>query len=237
MSDDSRGEGSTIAELMALVPAIGATRLILGLVGAPGSGKSTAAHALADALRTRDGDVWAVLGMDGFHLSNAVLIESGLRDRKGAYDTFDVAGFVTALRRVRDEPLAHIYLPVFHREIEESIAAEAAIAPNIRGVVVEGNYLLTQGGGWESVRPLLDWCWFVDVDAPIRRQRLVERATATYGSVEAGEAWVRQVDEPNGELIDTTRPRADRVIRVARITPTSTEGVRFGFVQDCSPFR
>ncbi len=210
----------TPTELAALVPALGDQRLLIGFVGPPGSGKSTVAHSLAEALSQRDGDVWAVLGMDGFHLSNAVLVDSARRDRKGAYDTFDVAGFVNALHRVRAEHDAPIYLPVFHREIEESIAAEATIAPHVRGVIVEGNYLLMETGGWEAVRPLLDTCWFVEADATVRRQRLVERATATYGSVQDGEAWVTQVDEPNGRLIDGTSHRADRVIRVARITPT-----------------
>ncbi len=204
--------------LAVLVPPLGEQRALIGIVGPPGSGKSTVAQPLATALRARDGDVWAVLGMDGFHLSNRVLIEHGKRERKGGFDTFDVAGFVAVLGRVRSESTSAVYLPVFHREIEESIAAEAMIGPDVRGVIVEGNYLLLEQGGWEAVRPMLDSCWFVESDPVVRRARLVERAATTYGSVDAGEAWVARVDEPNGRLIESTRHRADRVIRVAPVT-------------------
>jgi pantothenate kinase len=208
----------SISELCSLVPSAPAApqpgRFLLGLAGTPGSGKSTTATALCDALVDRDGPVWVALGMDGFHLSNKVLIDDGKRDRKGAYDTFDVAGFVALLGRIRTQTESSVYVPVFHREIEESISAETTITPQARGVIVEGNYLLLPDGGWANVRPLLDAAWFVDVDPDARRRRLIERATKTYGSIEAGTAWVDNVDEPNAVLIDTTRSNAERVITV-----------------------
>ncbi|WP_018602621.1 hypothetical protein [Mycobacterium sp. 155] len=41
-----------------------------------------------------------LVGMDAFHLSNKELLRLQRRDRKGAPDTFDVAGYVSLLRRV-----------------------------------------------------------------------------------------------------------------------------------------
>ena len=41
--------------------------------------------------------------MDGFHLSDAALDRLGLRDRKGAIETFDAAGYLALLRRLRAE--------------------------------------------------------------------------------------------------------------------------------------
>lgn len=208
-------EPLALADLIAEIPPPGTQRFLLGIAGPPGAGKSTVTKAVVEALNARDGNTWAALGMDGFHLSNHELLYLGRRDRKGAFDTFDVNGFVAAIRRVRDETQSSVYLPVFHREIEESIAAEATIGPEVRGLIIEGNYLLLEQGGWQAVRPLLDACWFVDADPLVVRSRLVQRASATYGSAEAGEDWVLRVDEPNGRLIDTTRVRADRQIRVA----------------------
>src|SRR5947207_15332686 len=91
-------------------------RRLLGLAGAPGSGKSTLAAALAAALAERA----IVVPMDGFHLANAELARLGRAGRKGAPDTFDAAGYVALLRRLRSQP-AHepVYAPAFRREIEE----------------------------------------------------------------------------------------------------------------------
>jgi len=75
-------------------------RLIVGLVGAPGSGKSTIAEQLKTDLKAA-GVFAGLVAMDGFHLSNAVLDELGRRNRKGAPDTFDVEGYLATLDRVR----------------------------------------------------------------------------------------------------------------------------------------
>src|SRR5262245_25764722 len=81
-------------------------RVIIGIAGAPGAGKSTLAEALAavfaDELAPRYGpDAAVVVPMDGFHLSNVELKRLGLSDRKGALPTFDGAGFVHLLERIR----------------------------------------------------------------------------------------------------------------------------------------
>src|SRR3712207_5395324 len=78
--------------------AAGRPRSILGIAGPPGSGKSTLAGMIAAQL----GDVAAVVPMDGFHLAQAELVRLGRRDRMGAPDTFDAAGYVALLRRLRD---------------------------------------------------------------------------------------------------------------------------------------
>jgi pantothenate kinase len=181
----------------------------LGIVGPPGSGKSTLTAALHEALPG-----WSVIEMDGFHLANESLVSLGRRGRKGAPDTFDVGGFVALLQRVATST-ATVYGPRFHRAIEEPIAGSLAIDPAAPGVIVEGNYLLLDDGGWESVAPLLDEVWFVDTPADECRRRLVERATLTYGP-DAGPRWVDEVDEPNAALVRATMSRATRLVQYAR---------------------
>ncbi|MDP2775015.1 MAG: nucleoside/nucleotide kinase family protein, partial [Nocardioides sp.] len=56
---------------------------MLGITGAPGAGKST----LAALLAARHGAT--VVPMDGFHLADVELSLRGLRERKGAPETFD----------------------------------------------------------------------------------------------------------------------------------------------------
>ena len=187
-------------------------RKLLGLVGAPGSGKSTVAQALLDALPGRA----QVVPMDGFHLANAELRRLGRAGRKGAPDTFDSAGYVALLRRLRTQPAGEtVYAPEFRREIEEPVAGAIGVRPDTALVITEGNYLLLEEGPWAGVAPLLDEVWYVEVDDGLRIERLLRRHQQFGRSLEAAQAWVAQTDEPNARRIAATRTRAHHILRLA----------------------
>jgi len=90
--------------------------------------------------------------MGGFHLAQAELVRLGRADRKGAPDTFDVAGFVALLARLRWQADDVVYAPVFDRHLEEPVAGAIPVDPRVPLVVVEGNYLLHGDGRWAQVR-------------------------------------------------------------------------------------
>lgn len=184
-------------------------RVILGLVGTPGAGKSTLAQALASALGARA----VVVPMDGFHLAQAELERLGRANRKGAPDTFDAGGYAALLRRLaQPEPGETVYAPEFRREIEEPVAGAIAVPAEVPLVITEGNYLLMDDGPWAAVRPLLTEAWYVQGDEPTRLQRLIARHERFGRSPEAARAWVAQSDEPNARRIEATRARADWVV-------------------------
>lgn len=184
-------------------------RRILGLTGAPGAGKSTLAARLASRY---DAATVAVVPMDGFHLANVQLTRLGLSHTKGAANTFDVAGYVALLRRLR-YPVAGetIYAPDFRREIEEPIAGAIAVSATVPLVITEGNYLLSDGP-WSAVQPLLDEVWYVDTEEELRRQRLVARHVAHGRTPAQAQAWAATTDKPNAELVRAGRRRADRIV-------------------------
>lgn len=185
-------------------------RVVLGLAGTPGAGKSSLAASLADAY----GKDAVVVPMDGFHLSNAQLARLGLSHRKGAPQTFDVSGYGALLARIRTAwPGEVIYAPAFHREIEEPVAGAIAVTPDHRLIITEGNYLLFDQGDWAGVRPMLDACWFVDINPDTRMQRLVNRHMHFGRSAEAARNWVQSNDELNAVEVEKTRPRADRLVQ------------------------
>jgi pantothenate kinase len=193
-------------------------RVVLGIAGAPGSGKSTLTELLLTSLRADLGaDAVGHLPMDGFHLADEQLDRLGSRDRKGAPATFDVDGYVAALQRLHSQPERTLFVPGFERELEQPLAAAIAILPSVRIVITEGNYLLLPDGGWEHVRPLLAETWFVEVDSGVRRDRLVRRHEQYGKSPADARAWVDRSDEANARLIAATRDSADVVVPISSV--------------------
>ena len=186
-------------------------RRIIGIAGSPGAGKSTIAEALVARLRSA-----VVLPMDGYHLPQARLVELGRRDRMGAPDTFDVDGFLATLSALRavDNSGNPVLAPGFDRGIEEPVPDAIRILQELSTVVVEGNYLLLESGGWGRVAPMLDATVLVRVDRGMRLDRLIERHERFGKSPADARAWAHGPDERHAQLIEATATRADRVVEL-----------------------
>jgi pantothenate kinase len=181
-------------------------RTLVAIVGPPGAGKSTIASELASLVPA------AILPMDGFHLPQAELVRQGRRDRMGAPDTFDVDGFLSVLAALVGNSGDRISAPGFDRDIEEPVPGSIDISPEFPTVLVEGNYLLFDEGGWERAAPWFSLSFFVDVDRDIRLQRLVARHERYGKSPADARAWALGPDEENARLIEATRAAADHLI-------------------------
>jgi len=193
-------------------------RTVLGVVGAPGSGKSTLVDALVEQLLTLPSptgdneEPWVVgLPMDGFHLSNARLEELGLSDRKGAPETFDAWGFAALMARLTDPDEADhtVYSPSFEREIEEPVAGAVAVSPAARLVITEGNYLLLEDPPWEAARRQLAEVWMCDTEEERRMRQLIARHERFGMEPDAARDWAQGPDQSNADLVLAAAHRAD----------------------------
>ena len=186
-------------------------RFIIGIVGKPGAGKSTLTSHLIEHLPK---DSVSLVPMDGYHLSNLQLKNLGLSDRKGAFNTFDSNGYVSLLKRINTETDHDIYFPVFHREIEESYAADGVVLANTKIVLTEGNYLLFDKAGWEKVAAELTEIWYININDGVRIDRLVKRHEFYGKDKDSALNWATGTDEINAKIVESTAAKADVIINI-----------------------
>ena len=196
-----------VAERRATAPAN--RRLLIGIAGAPGAGKTTLARELVAELSALE-IISAHVPMDGFHLADAALAQLGRSDRKGAPDTFDVGGYAALLTRLSAGE--EVWAPAFERDLEQPLAQAIHVAPEVEVIVSEGNYLLVHRPEWRAVRRWFDEVWFCALDDELRRERLIARHVAFGKDPEDARAWVMRVDEANARAVAGGAADADLLI-------------------------
>lgn len=185
-----------------------AGRAIIAIAGPPGSGKSTTAEEFVGLLPAGSA---ASVPMDGFHYDDAVLEARGLRQRKGAPETFDFDGYEALIRRLKagDRDVA---IPVFDRSIELSRAAAAIVPASAKFVLTEGNYLLLDEEPWSRLATLFDFTIFLDVPREELERRLIQRWLDHGRTPQDGRNWVNSNDLPNVDRVLAHRRKADLVV-------------------------
>lgn len=185
-------------------------RVLLGICGAPGAGKTT----LADRLVALMGNSAVAVPMDGFHIASTALPTPKHMSRRGAIDTFDIAGYLTLLNRLHAASDEIVYAPAFDRRLEEPVAAVIPVTQQHRFVITEGNYLLSHEPQWRELRTLFDETWYLEVNPIARMSRLVARHSRFGKSPEAARDMAEGSDETNAQSIAQTRHDADVVVRL-----------------------
>jgi pantothenate kinase len=159
-------------------------RVVVVLAGPPGSGKTTIAGKVVSRLNASSTTPFAtVLPMDGFHLSRATLDampnSTEAYARRGASWTFDESGvlhLVEKLSQSRFESSGETLLaPSFDHAAKDPVEGGVILSPEVKFVLLEGNYLLLNEEPWNRIKTLVDEAWFVDVDPVLAKMRIAKR--------------------------------------------------------------
>ena len=156
-------------------------RVIAFLAAPPGAGKSTLASFLQYlSVQNNIAEKLQVIGMDGFHrrhefLKTHSMIRDGkeirMVDVKGAPETFDIDMLTERLKEISSGELCG--WPVYDRLLHDAV--DNAIIVDSDMIILEGNYLLLTGPGWNELSEMADYTVFVRADEDLLRERLVSR--------------------------------------------------------------
>ncbi|UCD27422.1 MAG: hypothetical protein JSV03_09855 [Planctomycetota bacterium] len=194
-------------------------RVIAGLAGIPGSGKTAFTAALTHVAHALFPMSWfSAVGMDGWHLSNQVLdkrtINNGagkaipLRRRKGCPESFDVSVLCKALAELHQAE-GIVKLPVYDRQRHDPIPEALTVLPQTRVLLVEGNYLLDDNPPWDAVSSQLHPKLFLECDADLARQRVIARHIRGGLTEQTASAKFELNDRANTEIVSAAASCAD----------------------------
>lgn len=204
-----------LASDLAKTPAGNGQRKTLALAGLPGSGKSTLAKRLTDTINQVQPGHAMLFAMDGFHMSNDKLVRLGLRNRKGAPQTFEAQRYIKMLTELRDAT-RRVSVPIYDRTVEEPVFTgkpEHTATEKTRCIITEGNYLLLESLPWSEIAELSDLTVWLDTPTDQARQWVIERHIRFGRSREDAEMWYESNDKLNAQHILDHSRHADRIAR------------------------
>lgn len=192
------------------------SRAVIGMAGPTGAGKSVVAVLFKElAKQARLPFAFEVITIDAYHFPNCHLLSHvsdgvPLKQVKGRFDTYDVPGLAGDLKAFA--ACAAVAFPAYSRKLHDPVPDQIRVGAPAALLLVEGLWLLSDYGDWAQIRPLLDFCYFIDSDKERTRQAVIKRHVTGGRTLESATKHYEEVDGRNSDLVRLTRHRADKVI-------------------------
>jgi len=138
-------------------------------------------------------------------------LQRHLTDRKGAPDTFDVAGFVHLIKRLVSLE-DNVVIPTFDRNKDLCIAGSQVVSISDRVLIVEGNYLLLKEGLWAGLSQFWDQTIFINPGIDVLEERLIKRWLEYGLEPEAAKLRALGNDIPNAHCVVEHSVDADQTL-------------------------
>ncbi|KAH3687818.1 hypothetical protein WICPIJ_001193 [Wickerhamomyces pijperi] len=158
-------------------------RVLIGLAGSPGSGKSTMSSNVTDRINKKFGEeISIVLDQDGYHYTREELSKFPDPElafkRRGAPFTFNPKGFLDLIHELQ-KPITteskDILAPSFNHKKKDPEPNSRRITPQHRIIIIEGNYVLLRDEYWKEISKIVDEKWKIKVDPINARRRIIKR--------------------------------------------------------------
>jgi pantothenate kinase len=203
-------------ETVSLYSAANKPRASIGLAGPTGAGKSVIAVLLKELAKSASLPfAFEVVTIDAYHFPNRFLLSHfadgvPLKQAKGRFDTYDVTALARDLKAFAAGE--NVAFPAYSRKLHDPVQNSILASSPATLLMVEGLWLLSDQGDWGQVRPLLDFCYFIDSDKDRTRQAVIKRHMAGGRSFEDAARHYEEVDGRNSDLTLKTRHKADKII-------------------------
>ena len=191
-------------------------RVAIGIAGPTGSGKSVVA-VLFKELARQAGLPFAFesVTIDAYHYPNRYLTSHfsdgvALKQVKGRWDTYDVATLIQDLKIFGAGE--NVAFPAYSRKLHDPVPHSVLVTSPATLLVMEGLWLLSEQGGWAAVRPLLDFCYFIEADQERTREAVIKRHMTGGRTLEDATRHYEEVDGRNSDLTLRTCHRANKVL-------------------------
>uniref|UniRef100_A0A914QK41 Phosphoribulokinase/uridine kinase domain-containing protein n=1 Tax=Panagrolaimus davidi TaxID=227884 RepID=A0A914QK41_9BILA len=194
-------------------------RILIGIAGPPGSGKTTTAKNVCDKLNQKQGaEIAVVMPMDGFHFTRNELSKMEnpeyLFKRRGAPFTFNSKALLGKVKELKSSKTL-VTAPSFDHSIKDPKENDTQIPSTIKIVILEGNYLLLKDPIWCEISKELNQKWLIIADWEIIKERLIQRHLNAGICSNFDEALKRanENDIPNGKYIIENSVKPDFTFR------------------------